>query len=143
MLDHSVIALYSDQGNNGGAHNDDRLGTITVYGDLVKRSDIETTAAPAYGIVAGIADLDAALAPTAAATEGGRIKAPGSLPGAQDLGVRGKLAPVLAAVGSHSFSPEDKAPLIVDHTKAVDLKSGTIAFAFTAADIGTFQTLFS
>ena len=143
VLDHSVIALYSDQGNNGGAHNDDRLGTITVYGDLVKRSDIETTAAPAYGIVAGIADLDAALAPTAAATEGGRIKAPGSLPGAQDLGVRGKLAPVLAAVGSHSFSPEDKAPLIVDHTKAVDLKSGTIAFAFTAADIGTFQTLFS
>ena len=45
VMDHSVIRLYSDQGNNGGAHNDDRLGSITVYGDLVKMSDIETTAA--------------------------------------------------------------------------------------------------
>ena len=143
VLDHSVIALYSDQGNNGGAHNDDRLGTITVYGDLVKLSDIETTAAPAYGIVEGIWDLDEALAPADTPAEGGRIRAPNNLPDQDDLGLRGKLAPVLAAVGTHDFSPEDRAPLVFDHSNAVDLKSGTIAFSFAAADTGDFQALFS
>ena len=32
VMDHSVIKLYSDQGSNGGARNDDKLGSITVYG---------------------------------------------------------------------------------------------------------------
>ncbi|WP_167738196.1 LamG-like jellyroll fold domain-containing protein [Leisingera sp. NJS201] len=77
VMDHSVIALYSDQGNNGGAHNDDLLGKITVYGDLVKLSDIEHTAAPAYGIVKSIDDLNEALAPTAVSENTGKIKVPG------------------------------------------------------------------
>ncbi|MBE1285987.1 MAG: hypothetical protein GJ676_21920, partial [Rhodobacteraceae bacterium] len=76
VMDHSVIGLYSDQGRNGGAHNGDLLGTITVYGDLVKLSDIEHTAAPAYGIVKSIEDLDEAIAPTETAKNKAPIKPP-------------------------------------------------------------------
>ncbi|ASP31816.1 hypothetical protein [Labrenzia sp. VG12] len=50
VVDHTVISLYSDQGSGGGAHNNDDLGTITVYGDLVTQNDISTSAKPAYGI---------------------------------------------------------------------------------------------
>ena len=37
--EYSIIELYSDQGG-AGAHDGDRLGTISVYGDLVQESDI-------------------------------------------------------------------------------------------------------
>ena len=37
--DYSVITVISQQGN-AGAHDEDLLGTITVYGNLVKASDI-------------------------------------------------------------------------------------------------------
>ena len=37
--DYSVITVISQQGN-AGAHDEDVLGTITVYGNLVKASDI-------------------------------------------------------------------------------------------------------
>ena len=144
VMDHSVIRLYSDQGNGGGAHNDDRLGSITVYGDLVKMSDIETTAAPAYGIVKSIEDLEEAIAPKDAGENGGRIRAPSKqLPGKADLDLGKGLKPVFAINGSHDFSPDDRAPLIFDHSKSLALKAGTIAFTFTAADTGTFQALFS
>ncbi|WP_281932557.1 hypothetical protein, partial [Roseibium album] len=63
IVDHSLISLYSDQGSGGGAHNNDDLGTITVYGDLITLSDISTTAKPAYGIVRSIADIDEAIKP--------------------------------------------------------------------------------
>ena len=36
----SIVHLISDQGANGGAHHLDKLGTITVYGDLVTESDL-------------------------------------------------------------------------------------------------------
>ncbi len=39
--DYSVITVISQQGN-AGAHDEDLLGTITVYGNLVKQSDIVT-----------------------------------------------------------------------------------------------------
>ena len=39
--DYSVITVISQQGN-AGAHDEDLLGTITVYGNLVKASDIAT-----------------------------------------------------------------------------------------------------
>lgn len=47
--DYSLIMLYSQQGANGGAHDEDDLGTITVYGDRVEESDIETDAMVNYG----------------------------------------------------------------------------------------------
>ena len=45
--DYSVITVISQQGN-AGAHDEDLLGTITVYGNLVKASDI-TTDQTVYG----------------------------------------------------------------------------------------------
>jgi hypothetical protein len=40
--DYSVITVISQQGN-AGAHDEDLLGTITVYGNLVRQSDINVT----------------------------------------------------------------------------------------------------
>jgi hypothetical protein len=39
---YSVITVISQQGN-AGAHDEDLLGTITVYGNLVKQSDLNVT----------------------------------------------------------------------------------------------------
>jgi hypothetical protein len=39
VADYTVITLYSQQGA-AGAHDEDALGTITVYGDLVEEDDI-------------------------------------------------------------------------------------------------------
>lgn len=48
-IDESIIHLISDQGGNGGAHDQDKLGTITVYGDLVEASDLTANAGVFYG----------------------------------------------------------------------------------------------
>ena len=55
--DYSVITVISQQGN-AGAHDEDLLGTITVYGNLVKASDIVTdqTVYGAYEKVDSLAD---------------------------------------------------------------------------------------
>ncbi len=50
LADYSVIHVYSNQGNGGGAHNRDMLGTVTVYGDLVEEPMIVTDAGVHYGI---------------------------------------------------------------------------------------------
>src|SRR6188768_3471936 len=46
--DYSVITVISQQGN-AGAHDEDLLGTITVYGNLVRASDITVDAGVTYG----------------------------------------------------------------------------------------------
>ncbi|WP_264214607.1 LamG-like jellyroll fold domain-containing protein [Leisingera thetidis] len=144
VMDHSVIALYSDQGANGGAHNDDLLGRITVYGDLVKRSDIEHTSAPAYGIIKSIGDLDEALAPAHAAENSGKIKIPGSaLHKAGSLTLAAAESPVFAVTGSHDFRAEDRSAYVFDHGKALKLSSGTIAFRFAADSLSSYQSLLS
>ncbi|NQZ65171.1 calcium-binding protein [Crocosphaera sp.] len=48
-IDESIIHLISNQGGNGGAHDQDKLGTITVYGDLVEASDLTVNAGVFYG----------------------------------------------------------------------------------------------
>ncbi len=144
VMDHSVISLYSDQGNNGGAHNDDRLGSITVYGDLVRRSDIEHTAAPAYGIVDSIDDLNEALAPRDDGTDTGPITVPNSiLPYADDFGFVGGQSPMLGLAGNHDFSSEDRAALALDHTSNLALRNATIAFQFSVNSLSSYQALFS
>ena len=40
QADYSLITLTSNQGGNGGAHDGDHLGTITVYGDLITEDDL-------------------------------------------------------------------------------------------------------
>lgn len=144
IMDHSIISLYSDQGGGGGAHNDDLLGTITVYGDLVTEADISHTAAPAYGIVKSIKDLEEAITPTFASEDAGRIKAPKTgLPDASRLGLDTDETPEMAFVGTHSFDPEDRAPMIFDHADNLALRKGTIAFSFTTDTIYNYQSLFT
>ncbi|MEX0338046.1 MAG: LamG-like jellyroll fold domain-containing protein, partial [Arenibacterium sp.] len=116
----------------------------TVYGDLVKESDIHADAGPAYGIVATSEDLDEAVTPIDMATNTKNAKpADKDLPSMADLGLSDGLTPVMAYAGAHSFSPDDRTPLIFDHSDALDLRAGTIAFSFEADSIGRFQALFS
>jgi Ca2+-binding RTX toxin-like protein len=56
--DYSVITVISQQGASG-AHDEDLLGTITVYGNLVKASDITVDAASVYGAYAKVGELPA------------------------------------------------------------------------------------
>src|SRR3954470_20956247 len=56
--DTSVITVISQQGA-AGAHDEDLLGTITVYGNLVKASDITVDAMSVYGAYEKIGELPA------------------------------------------------------------------------------------
>ncbi|MEM6825416.1 MAG: LamG-like jellyroll fold domain-containing protein, partial [Pseudomonadota bacterium] len=60
----SVITVYSQQGNGGGAHDEDYLGYIVVYGDKVEEEEIETDAGAHYGVVRTIDELQEAVAPS-------------------------------------------------------------------------------
>lgn len=42
--DFSLVSLRSQQGDGGGAHDEDPLGTLKIYGDTVEESDIEVQA---------------------------------------------------------------------------------------------------
>ena len=143
IMDHTLIGLYSEQGKNGGAHADDRLGQITVYGDLVKESDIEHTAKPAYGIVHTIDDLDEALAPTQKDSAANHTSTPSTLPNQADLNAARLPDVVFGVAGSHTFSSDLRGPLAFAHTNRLDLAEGTIAFNFTVDELTEFQALFS
>jgi Ca2+-binding RTX toxin-like protein len=56
--DHSVITVISQQGA-AGAHDEDLLGTITVYGDLVEENDISVDAGVNYGAYERVGELPA------------------------------------------------------------------------------------
>jgi Ca2+-binding RTX toxin-like protein len=56
--DYSVITVISQQGASG-AHDEDLLGTITVYGNLVKASDISVDATSVYGAYDKVGQLPA------------------------------------------------------------------------------------
>jgi Ca2+-binding RTX toxin-like protein len=56
--DYSLITVISQQGA-AGAHDEDLLGTITVYGNLVKASDITTDAMSVYGAYEKVGELPA------------------------------------------------------------------------------------
>jgi hypothetical protein len=143
VMDHSIIELYSEQGKNGGAHADDRLGNIKVFGDLVKDSDIELDAGPAYGIVHTIDDLAEALAPKSNGTDAPDTPPPADLPMADDLNIDGLPVPVFAVPGTQSYSSDARAPMILAHDDALDLVQGTIAFNFVADVLPGYQVLFS
>ncbi len=61
IMDSTVIHLWSNQAN-GGAHDEDQLGTITVAGALLN-SDDYTVNQVDHGIVQTIAELDEAIQP--------------------------------------------------------------------------------
>ncbi|MEM8728862.1 MAG: LamG-like jellyroll fold domain-containing protein [Pseudomonadota bacterium] len=144
VVDHSVIHLYSDQGNGGGAHNDDLLGTVTVFGDLVREVDIEQDAGPAYGIVHGIVDLKEALAPLTTSKNLAPIKAKGSeLAKAGALDTASSATPVFAVTGQTVFDGADRDALGFETAMDVTPNKGTVAFRFTADEIDGTQVLFS
>ncbi|MEL6954687.1 MAG: LamG-like jellyroll fold domain-containing protein, partial [Pseudomonadota bacterium] len=60
----SIVTIYSQQGNGGGAHDEDYLGYLVVHGDRVEEDDIETDAGVHYGVVDTIDQLQEAFAPT-------------------------------------------------------------------------------
>ena len=58
--DFSLVTFRSQQGNNGGAHDEDALGSLKVYGDQVTKADIKVQAAGIFDgvdIVDGLGDL--------------------------------------------------------------------------------------
>lgn len=56
--DYSLITVISQQGA-AGAHDEDLLGTIKVYGDLVKASDIKVDNMSVYGAYEKVGELPA------------------------------------------------------------------------------------
>jgi hypothetical protein len=48
--DYTLISLFSDQGGNGGAHDGDALGTITVLDALLTEDDISVDAGVYYAV---------------------------------------------------------------------------------------------
>lgn len=46
--DYSLISIRSQQGDGGGAHDEDPLGTLKVYGDKVTADDIKVKAAGVF-----------------------------------------------------------------------------------------------
>ncbi|MEL7016273.1 MAG: LamG-like jellyroll fold domain-containing protein [Pseudomonadota bacterium] len=143
IIDHSVIQLFSDQGNGGGAHNDDLLGTITIYGDIVTEDDIEHDAGPAYGIVRGIDRLDEALQPLAVSADTGPIAPPDDLPTADEFGVINGTAPVFGVAGEALISGNHGEGLELGHDPSLAIANGTFVVSFNADDVTGRKTLFS
>ena len=136
-LDATVLHVQSNQGNGGGAHNKDQLGTITVFGDLVMESDVTVDAMVNYGIVDTIDDLDEAIAPRVGTPVDG---SPPPMPPAGD----GEPAPdsVFGVAGLLDFNGE-RDHLEVQHHDRLNLREGTVALTFTADDVRGRHALFS
>ncbi|THH38636.1 hypothetical protein E4Z66_03445 [Aliishimia ponticola] len=83
----SLIRLYSQQGSNGGAHDEDELGILAVIGDLVTEDMVETDPGAHLGIVQTIDDLQEALAPS---DDPSSVARPGDLFGYDDRDVEGR-----------------------------------------------------
>ncbi|WP_239479910.1 LamG-like jellyroll fold domain-containing protein [Actibacterium sp. 188UL27-1] len=163
----SVITAYSQQGNNGGAHDEDYLGYIVVYGDLVAEEDIIVDAGAHYGIVESIDDLQEAVAPSGDLREGehygydtrdvdgdpigsrpedftsnkwfkeGKV----NLASANDKGLK---APDIVEYETNG-SFDGTAATKIAHSSDMALRAGTFAFSFTADEIvkGEPQALLS
>ena len=135
-VDTSVIHVWSNQAN-GGAHDEDRLGTITVPGVLLTGEDY-TVNKRDYGIVPTIAELDEAITPyTSTPDDGVGPVIPAVADGEAMAGV------VLHAGGELSFSGENDDFVEIAHSEALELANGTISFTFIANEIGGYQALFS
>ncbi|WP_415717692.1 LamG-like jellyroll fold domain-containing protein [Roseibium sp.] len=143
VVDHTVISLYSDQGSGGGAHNNDDLGTITVYGDLVTQNDISTSAKPAYGIVRSIADLEEALRPIEMGEDRGEIAPPEGIPSVDDLSLPEDVRPVFAIAGAIELNGSRDGQIAIEHSEELAISEGTIAFSFQADTLTGYDALFS
>ncbi len=140
VLDASVLHLQSNQGN-AGAHNKDQLGTITVYGDLVRQSDYTVHAHANLGIVDTIGELGEALAPRHSdplVTDG---QSRWLLPTVNEAPLPQNA--IFATGQTLLFDAEEKEYVQVEHNETLALESGSIALSFTAEETQGRQTLFS
>ena len=137
ILDCTILYVRSNQGNGGGAHNKDLLGTIKVFGDLVMRSDY-TVEQVDYGIYPTIYDLEEAVTPrvyTSVVDDGTPPPDPVVDDGVLPMdGVLGMLHDVV-------FDGEDHIEVL--HRPSFELPEGTFALRFTADDVARKQGLFS
>ena len=152
----SVITAYSQQGG-GGAHDEDYLGYIVVYGDRVEEDDIETDAGAHYGIVDTIDQIHEAVAPSSTAEEGEPFFAYDTRDQAGDpVGTRPEDFTANRWFGTNvvelasSLPDNTEAPEIIEyetggtfngfyadrieHGRDLALREGTFAFSFTAED---------
>ncbi len=141
LPDYSVLHLYSDQGANGGAHQYDLLGTITVYGDLLRDGDYGSDDDPAYGIVKSIDSLDEAITPIDPGVDSGPV-APPAVTASTDFGVVNGIAPIFGVAGAQHFSGMDGDYLDLAHDRDLMLEAGTIAMHFQADHVMGRQALF-
>ena len=140
VLDATVMHLQSNQGN-AGAHNRDKLGTVTVFGDLVQDGDYTVHAHANLGIVETIGELGEALEPRhyePLVTDGTSLWLPADAPDAP------LPADAVFAVGQPlEFADEAEDYVAVAHSDRLALDDGTIALSFIAQDTSGRQALFS
>ncbi|MEM6941989.1 MAG: LamG-like jellyroll fold domain-containing protein [Pseudomonadota bacterium] len=96
----SLIWLYSQQGNGGGAHDEDELGILAVIGDQVTEDMVTTDAGAHLGIVRTIDDLQEALAPSDTPSP---VTRPGDVFGYDDRDVEGR--PLTSDPFAYSVNP--------------------------------------
>jgi Ca2+-binding RTX toxin-like protein len=137
IFDSTVLHVWSNQGNGGGAHNKDLLGTITVADALLTAEDYTTTHVN-YGIVPTIAELNEATTPYFGIPDDGR---PPQVPQVAD-GKRPDDA-VLFLPGELTFSGENEDYAQIEHYEDLELAQGTVAMTFVADDVSGRQALFS
>ena len=110
-IDDSVLSLiraYSQQGNGGGAHDEDELGILAVIGDMVTEDMVNTDAGAFDGIVTTIDELQEALAPS---DDPSSVTRPGDVFGYDDRDVAGR--PLTSDPLAYSVNPfmDEAAPL--------------------------------
>ena len=140
VLDASVLHLQSNQGN-AGAHNKDKLGSITVFGDLVREGDYTVHAHANLGIVQTIGELAEALQPrhdSPIVNDGTSRWLPKDAPDAP------RPTDAVFALGqSVEFIGEQDDYLRIPHSDHFSEDDGTIALSFVANDVNKRQALFS
>ncbi|MEM8680280.1 MAG: LamG-like jellyroll fold domain-containing protein [Planctomycetota bacterium] len=137
VVDSTVLHIWSNQGNGGGAHNKDLLGTITVAHALLNANDYSTYDGH-YGIVESVSALDEAVQPYS---------------GVPDDGVRPEVRrsveqrlpehAVLYIPERVTFTGGKEDYGLVEHGSPLELSAGTVALNFTADDISGQNALFS
>ena len=135
-VDSTIIHLWSNQAN-GGAHDEDRLGSITVANALLTGSDY-TFNRENHGIVESITELDEAVNPQPSDPDDGIKPAVGPVDDGDAMpGV------VLHAGGDLQFTGENDDYLEVAHNSNLELTNGTAAFSFVADKVSSWHALFS
>ena len=105
----SIITVYSNQHGGGGAHDQDLIGQIVVYGDAVDAGSIIREAGVTHGVVGTVDEIIEAVAPTPG--EEGR-KTTGTITQVDPL--TGETYDVVIGYDSRSYRVNDEGEVVVD-----------------------------